>query len=50
MNDSVLGKLVVTVIVLVALAIWLKLDRSHRPGCSSNCPTDISASRKIDFR
>jgi len=50
MNDSVLGKLVVTVIVLVALAIWLKLDRSHQPGCSGNCPTDISASRKIDFR
>jgi hypothetical protein len=47
MNDSVLAKLVVTVIVLIALAIWLKLDRSHLPGCSSsNCPTDISASRK----
>ena len=50
MNDSVLAKLVVTVIVLIALAIWLKLDRSHLPRCSSNCPTDISANRKIDLR
>jgi hypothetical protein len=46
MNDSVLAKLVVTAIVLIALAIWLNLDRSHLPACSGNCPTDISASRK----
>jgi hypothetical protein len=46
MNDSVLAKLVVRGIVSIAPAIWLKLDRSHQARCSSNCPTDISASRK----
>jgi hypothetical protein len=46
MGDSVLAKLVVTVVVLIALAIWLKLERSQLPNCGNNCPTDISASRR----
>jgi hypothetical protein len=46
MNDSGLGKLVVTVILLIGLAIWLKLERSQLPGCGANCPTDFSASRR----
>ena len=46
MNDSGLGKLVVTVILLISLAIWLKWERSQLPGCGTNCPTDFSASRR----
>ncbi len=46
MDDSVLAKLVVTVVVLIALTIWLKLERSHLPSCDNNCPTDISAIRR----
>jgi hypothetical protein len=45
-NDSSLGKLVVTVILLIGLAIWLKLERSQIPSCGTNCPTDISATRR----
>jgi hypothetical protein len=45
MSDSILAKLVVTVIILIGLTIWLTLEK-HQPGCQNNCPTDISASRK----
>jgi hypothetical protein len=45
-SDSILAKLVVTVIVLIGFSIWLASERHHSPGCQDNCPTDISASRK----
>jgi hypothetical protein len=46
MNDSGLSKLVVTVILLIGVAIWLKWERSQLPGCGTNCSTDFSASRR----
>jgi hypothetical protein len=46
MSDSILAKLVVTVIVLIGFAIWLTSEKHQPPGCQNNCPTDISASRK----
>ena len=46
MNDSTLAKLVVTVIILITFAVWRASDRIQRPDCGTNCPTDISASRK----
>jgi hypothetical protein len=46
MNDSSLARLVVTVIVLVGFAVWLKAERTELRGCGTNCPTDISASHR----
>ena len=46
MSDSTLAKLVVTVIILVSFALWLKVDRDASRGCGVDCPTDISASRR----
>jgi hypothetical protein len=46
MNDSTLAKLVVTVIVLVGFAVWLKAERTESRTCGTNCATDISASRR----
>ena len=46
MNDSTLAKLVVTVIVLIGFAVWLKVDRDASRGCDADCPTEISASRR----
>jgi hypothetical protein len=40
MGDSVLAKLIVTVIVLIAFTVWRASDRAHLPGCLNNCPTD----------
>jgi hypothetical protein len=46
MNDSSLARLVVTVIVLVGFAVWLKVERTELRSCGTNCPTDISASHR----
>jgi hypothetical protein len=46
MSDSTLAKLVVIVIVLIGFAALLKSERDASRGCSANCPTDISASRR----
>ncbi|MCU1253638.1 MAG: hypothetical protein JWQ49_6667 [Edaphobacter sp.] len=45
MNNSILTKLIVTVIVLIALWVGLTFDR-HSSDCGINCPTDISSSRR----
>jgi hypothetical protein len=45
-SDSVLAKLVVTVIVLIGFAVWQWSEHNRPPNCGNNCPTDISASRK----
>jgi hypothetical protein len=45
-SDSVLAKLVITVIILIAFALWRSSDRIQPPDCVNGCPTDISASRK----
>jgi hypothetical protein len=45
-NDSSLAKLVVTFVVLIGLAFWLKAERNKLLGCHINCPTDFSASSK----
>jgi hypothetical protein len=37
---------VVTVIFLVGFMLWLASERSQKDGCWTNCPTDISASRR----
>jgi hypothetical protein len=50
MNDSSVAKLVVTVIVLIGFAVWLKAERDASRGCSANCPTDISASRRYPIK
>jgi hypothetical protein len=46
MSDSTLARLVVTVIVLIGFALWLKTERDASRGCGADCPTDISASRR----
>jgi hypothetical protein len=46
MNDSSLAKLVVTFVVLIGLAFWLKAERNKLLGCHINCPTDFSASSR----
>jgi len=45
-NESILAKLVVTVIVLIGLTIWMAAERRQSHGCKINCATDFSASRK----
>jgi len=45
-NDSSLAKLVVTFVVLIGLAFWLKAERNKLLGCYINCSTNFSASSK----
>jgi hypothetical protein len=45
-NDSILAKLVVTVIVLISFTIWMAANRRQSHDCKINCATDFSASRK----
>jgi hypothetical protein len=44
-SNSVLTKLIVTVIILIAFWVGMTLDR-HPSDCGTNCPTDISSSRR----
>ena len=44
MSNETLARLVVTVIVVIAMTVWLALDRHD--GCAVDCPTDISAQRR----
>src|SRR5580698_10140534 len=46
MSDGLLGRLVVTVAVIIGFTLWLASEKHRAPGCRHNCPTDISASRK----
>ncbi|MGY4479385.1 hypothetical protein [Bradyrhizobium sp. USDA 3364] len=46
MNHDALAKLTVTIIVLVALLVWRVADQKKSIECGTNCPTDLSASRK----
>jgi hypothetical protein len=46
MSDGLLGRLVVTVAVIIGFTLWLASEKHLAPGCQHNCPTDISASRK----
>jgi hypothetical protein len=46
MSDHLLARLVATVIALIGFAVWLGSERSQQHGCRTNCPTDISASRR----
>jgi hypothetical protein len=46
MNDSLFAKFAITVVILIALAVWRTQDRIDPAGCQTNCPTDISANRK----
>jgi hypothetical protein len=46
MSDSTVARLVVTVVVLVGFAVWLKAERDASRGCGGDCPTDISAIRR----
>jgi hypothetical protein len=46
MSDGLLGRLVVTVAVIIGFTLWLASEKHRAPGCQHNCPTDISASRK----
>jgi hypothetical protein len=43
-NDSVLAKLVATVVILIGLTVWVRSERDQPRGCDINCPTDIPAS------
>jgi hypothetical protein len=45
-SDSVLAKVVITVVVLIAFAVWRSSEHIQQPNCGNNCPTDLSASRK----
>jgi hypothetical protein len=44
MSDGLLGRLVVTVVVLIGFTLWAASEKQRAPGCQNNCPTDISAS------
>jgi hypothetical protein len=46
MSNRLLARLVVTVIVLIGFTMWLASERSQQHGCQTDCPTDISASRR----
>jgi hypothetical protein len=46
-SDSVLAKLVVTVILFLAFTTWVSFERDKAArACNVNCPTDLSANRK----
>jgi hypothetical protein len=45
-NDNILAKLVVTVIVLLGFTIWMAAERRQAHDCKINCVTDFSASRR----
>jgi hypothetical protein len=45
MSNSLLTKLIVTVIILIAFWVGMTLDR-HPSDCLNDCPTDLSASRR----
>jgi hypothetical protein len=45
MSNSILTKLIVTVIILIAFWVGMTFDR-HPSDCLTNCPTDISSSRR----
>ena len=45
-NDSILAKLVVTVIVLISFTIWMAAERGQSHDCKTDCATDFSASRR----
>lgn len=47
LNHDTLAKLTVTIIVLVALLVWRVADQKKAIACGLNCPTDLSASRKL---
>jgi hypothetical protein len=46
MSDSFLGKMVASVIILLAFIFWLVVSPDKHPDCRKDCPTDFSASRK----
>jgi hypothetical protein len=46
MSDGLLGRLVVTVAVVIGFTLLLASEKHRAPGCQRDCPTDISASRK----
>jgi hypothetical protein len=45
-NDGILTRLVVTVIVLIGFTVWMAAERRQSHDCKINCATDFSASRK----
>jgi len=45
-SDSVLVKIVVSIVILLGFAVWLISDQAKRSPLSDRAPTDISASRK----
>jgi hypothetical protein len=45
MSDGLLGRLVVTVAVIIGFTLWIASEK-HAPSCQHNRPTDISAIRK----
>jgi hypothetical protein len=45
MSNGVLAKLILTVIILIAFWVGMTFDR-HPSDCLTNCPTDISSSRR----
>jgi len=47
LNHDTLAKLTVTIIVLVALLVWRVGDQRKASACGANCPTDMSANRKL---
>jgi hypothetical protein len=46
MNDSVLARLVVTIVVLIGFAVWLDAELTYKRSCEPNCSTDFSAIRR----
>jgi hypothetical protein len=46
LSDSVLARLVATVIVLISVVLWLRSERNQSPACHPNCSTDFSAVRR----
>jgi hypothetical protein len=45
MSNSLLTRLIVSAIVVIAFWVGMMFDR-RSSGCRTDCPTDISASRR----
>jgi hypothetical protein len=47
-NESILAKLVVTVVVLIGFTVWLALERRHSHGCQINLLNRFFGQPQVD--
>ena len=46
MNNDILARVVVTIVMMIAFTFWLATEKAHTAHCQKDCPTDISAVRR----